>query len=315
MTSDNGASARPSARVDRAAPVVPGQSARGRLTAPETMDDSAHSGTRSEGGVRRMSRRRLDEAIRSLSPRDRAVLQSVHDFGLLRTTHLQQLHFTDHATPEGAARIWVLRALADRRFIEPIERRIGGIRAGSEGTVWRIGPAGHRLLRDGDPEAPRARRREPSLRFLEHRMLVADVVCGLTTAANSGSFELVDVAPEPRSWRTYSGHHGSREVLKPDLFVVTATDDYEDHWFVEVDRGTESVPTLLKQCVQYERYRRSGTEQRTAGLFPRVLWLVPDLRRRDRITAAIRADGQLDGDLFRVEVYAALLGVVTGGAS
>jgi hypothetical protein len=146
-------------------------------------------------------------------------------------------------------------------------------------------------------------------------MLVADVAGALTVHAHAGSFELARVDPEPGSWRPYSGLHGAREVLKPDLFAVTANGDYEDHWFIEVDRGTESLPTLLKQCSQYETYRRSGREQATTGVFPRVLWLLPDERRRDRLREALAADRNLDDDLFRAHTFAELVPVITGGAS
>ncbi|WP_148616548.1 replication-relaxation family protein [Nocardioides rubriscoriae] len=114
---------------------------------------------------------------------------------------------------------------SEHLLIESIERRMGGIGAGPTGTVWRVGPAGDRLLRADDHDAARARRREPSRRFLEHRMLVADVACSLTTAAGRGSFELLRIEPEPASWRDYSGPQGGRETLKPDLFAITAAGD------------------------------------------------------------------------------------------
>ena len=309
-------SARWSARVDPPEPVSTGQRAARFDSAPESRDTSALSDTRSER-QRRVSRRQLDQLARDLSERDRAILSSLADYGLLQTGHLQRLHFRDHASEVAAARICrrVLKRLSDARLIEPIERRIGGIRAGSAGTVWRLGPAGDRLLRAGDPEARRARRREPSLRFLEHRLLVADVAVELTTLAIAAVIDLLQLHPEPRSWRTYGGLHGAREVLKPDLFAVTAVGDYEDHWFIEVDRGTESLPTLLKQCRQYETYRRTGREQDDSGVFPRVLWLVPDGRRCGRLEAALQYERDLNHRLFRVAVYHELRAVISGGAS
>jgi hypothetical protein len=288
-----------------------------RDKAPESRDVSPPARAGIERRARRVTGEEIAQIARSVSDRDRAILRSVADYGLLRTTHLQQFHFLDHATTDAAARICrrTLKRLRDHRVIEPIERRIGGFRAGSEGIVWHLGPVGDRLLRDGDPDAPRARRREPSLRFLEHRMLVADVACELTVHAHAGDFELVRIEPEPGSWRSYSGIHGARDVLKPDLFVVVAIGEYLDSWFIEVDRGTESLPTLLKQCGQYETYRRSGREQAASGIFPRVLWLLPDERRRDRLRAAIDADRNLETGLFRAHTFAELLPVITGGAS
>jgi len=71
--------------------------------------------------------------------------------------------------------------------------------------------------------------------------------------------------------------------LKPDLYAVTASGDYEDHWFCEIDRATESMPTLLKKCVQYEAYRRTGAEQDRLGVFPLVVWVVPDDAQADKL--------------------------------
>jgi len=57
---------------------------------------------------------------------------------------------------------------------------------------------------------------------------------------------------------------GSRLTLKPDLYVLTAPrtnqqpSEFEDHAYIEVDRATESLPTLIRKCRQYETYRRSG---------------------------------------------------------
>jgi hypothetical protein len=310
-------SARRSARVDPSRAIVPGQAPTERVSAPESRDISARVTERSERRARRVTGEQVAQIARMLSDRDQAILQSVADYGLLRTTHLRQFHFLDHATPDAAARICrrTLKRLRDHRVIEPIERRIGGFRAGSDGIVWHLGPVGDRLLRDDEPDAPRARRREPSLRFLEHRMLVADVAGALTVQAHAGSFDLIRIDPEPKSWRTYSGLHGARDVLKPNLFAITASGEYEDHWFIEVDRGTESLPTLLKQCSQYETYRRSGREQAASGVFPRVLWLVPDEHRRERLRGGIGHDRALDAGLFRVHTFAELLPVITGGAS
>jgi hypothetical protein len=316
MTSAAEGSGRWSGRVEHDIAITPGQPPADAITGHASRNTFAPTGGRSESRNRRVSRRQLDLLSKTLSDRDRAILMSLDSYGLLRTTHLQQLHFTTHSTPDAAARICrrVLKRLSEHRLIEPIERRIGGIRAGSSGTVWRVGPSGDRLLRAGDHDAARSRRREPSLRFLEHRMLVADVACAVTTAAGQGSFELLRIEPEPASWRDYSGLHGGRDTLKPDLFVVTAAGDYEDHWFIEVDRGTESLPTLLKQCHQYETYRHSGREQGASGVFPWVLWLLPDEHRRGRLREAIHRDDDLDTELFRAHIYDELLRVITGDA-
>ena len=196
-----------------------------------------------------------------------------------------------------------------------LERRIGGIRAGSSGYVWRVGPVGDRLLRNGRDQPGTARRKEPSARFLDHTLAVADTALSLLVASRSGRFELLAVTPEPATWRRYLGPGGSREILKPDLTAVTASGDYEDAWFIEVDRGTESLPTLLGKCLQYERYRRTGREQQASCVFPRVVWILPTTARAEQLTAALRRSHGLDPALYRITTGEGFIEVIAGGAA
>jgi Replication-relaxation len=108
---------------------------------------------------------------------------------------------------------------------------------------------------------------------------------------------------------------GGQAILKPDLYAVTASRDFEDSWFIEVDRGTESLPTLLRKCGQYEEYRRSGVEQRDRQVFPLVLW-------RRRMSGAGMCSGRrstrppgLDRSLFRAATFDELISAVTEAAS
>jgi hypothetical protein len=204
----------------------------------------------------------------------------------------------------------VLRRLAGYRVLEHLARRVGGVRAGSSSYVWRLGPLGHRLLQDGDTR-PR-RTSEPGLRYLDHCLAVADVNLRLIMAARRGLFQLLDVDLEPDAWRGYLGTAGQRLTLKPDLFAITSTGPYEDCWFIEVDRGTESMPTLLKQCHQYEAYRRSGREQDQLGTFPLVVWIVSDESRRQRLREAIAASRSLTLALFRVVLEVELVDLLGG---
>jgi hypothetical protein len=55
--------------------------------------------------------------------------------------------------------------------------------------------------------------------------------------------------------------------------------NYEDRWFIEVDRATESRTTLDRKLDRYVAHWRTGREQATRGIYPRVLWVVPDAGR------------------------------------
>jgi hypothetical protein len=50
----------------------------------------------------------------------------------------------------------------------------------------------------------------------------------------------------------------------------------------------------------YQRYAATGVHQAGHGLFPAVLWVVPDSARQVALEAALRADAHLQQELFRV---------------
>jgi hypothetical protein len=208
----------------------------------------------------------------------------------------------------------VLERLAARGVIEHLERRIGGIRAGSASYVWRVGLVGDRLLR-ADRDQPRARRKEPSLRNLDHWLAIADAHLVLVELARTGQLELVEATTEPGCWRSYLGPAGDKRTLKPDLYAVTAAGDFEDHWFCEIDRATESLPTIIRKCIQYETYRRTGREQHEHGVFPLVVWITTTNQHADQLRDAIATSRSIDANHFRVCTPDGFADVVRGGAA
>lgn len=293
----------------------------GRISAPESITPSVVALPAAERAVpkaaRRITRGQAERIGRGLSDRDRAILAGLDVHRFLTTAQIERFHFSGHINPDAAARICrrVLHRLHRLQVIDHLSRRVGGVRAGSASYIWRVGLIGDRLLRLKSADQPRGRRKEPSLRHLEHCLAVADSHLALRDLAATGRIELLRVDTEPDCWRSYLALGGSRDTLKPDLYAVTASGDYEDHWFIEVDRATESLPTLLKKCAQYEDYRRTGAEQHARGVFPLVVWIVPDEARADRLTAALAASRRLDQDLYRICTPAGLPDVITGGAA
>jgi Replication-relaxation len=320
MTAAADWSGRRSDRVEPRSVILPGQLAMLAINAPESMAiavGSAGTARRSPVAPERTGKRQLRQLGNDLSERDRAILQSLADFHFQTGAQLQALHFPDHRTPQAAARLCrrALARLASHRLLEHLDRRIGGLRAGSDGYVWRLGSVGDRLLRQDAEDETRLRRKAPSIRYLDHCLAVADCYLQLVAGQRRDAIELVAVETEPACWRRFHGVGGSREILKPDLYAVTAVGEYEDHWFWEIDRATESLPTILRKCAQYERYRRSGKAQADGGVFPWVVWIVPDERRRQRLRDGIRHSRQLDNELFRVITADKLPGLVRGGSS
>jgi len=253
----------------------------------------------------------------SLSARDKGVLSSVADHRYLTSRQIERFHFHDHATSLSGARVGrrVLRRLHSLRVLTHLERRIGGIHAGSASYIWQVGPAGDRLLRT-ENGGTRRRQHEPGRLFLEHCLAVADAHLKLVEADRASIVELVGLQPEPDCWRRFSGLGGARLMLQPDLYAVTgdrADPEYVNRWFIEVDRGTESLPTLLKKCQQYESYRSTGIEQADGDTFPVVVWQLPDENRLTRLRTAIARSSRLEHALFRLATPDSFMGVIAGG--
>jgi Replication-relaxation len=252
----------------------------------------------------------------SLSDRDWDVLRLVARHRFLTTRQIEDFCFFDHATPMTCARVCrrTLRRLADVRVLDHLERRIGGVRAGSASFVWQVGPVGDRLLRS-ERHSARTRQHEPGSLFLQHCLDVADAHLALTRIHRAGQLELVSVQTEPDCWRSYTGLGGARLTLEPDLYVETgdpADAAFVNCWFVEVDRGTENPARLLAKCERYESYRRTGREQAEAGGFPLVVWVMRDPQHAERLVTAIQGDSRLDDQLYRVTTAEQLTSAVRG---
>ena len=250
--------------------------------------------------------RQIRQLEQHLTERDVAVLHDLERFRLLRSDHLQRLHFGvhplgPHATQLAATRATnrVLTRIEQLGVIHRLSRRIGGPQYGSSATTWQLAPAGERFLRAlrGDPD--RRKFTEPSTAFVSHTLAIANTAVEVIEQARHGHYEVLEVQTEPWCWRTFQAGSGTL-TLKPDLLLVTADEETETHSFVEADRGTEHLPAIRRKCDIYQRYYRDGSEERTRGLFPAVLWVVPDEPRATAIRAAIENDTALDGDLFTV---------------
>jgi hypothetical protein len=248
-----------------------------------------------------VSARGLTELGERLSERDLAIVAQVAALRLMSARQIQALHFPvgEHQNAGAAtrARQRVVARLLRERLLTALERRVGGIRAGSAGLIVALGPVGKRLL-SGDG---RQRPYEPSHRFVDHTLAVAQLVTDLSIAAQIGQLDLLSWQAEPDCWRTFLGFGGERRVLRPDAFVVLGAGDYELRWFVEVDRSSESLPVIRRKCRLYADYYQAGDEQAAAGgVFPRVCWVAPDSARAERLRASIAADRALPERLFVV---------------
>jgi len=260
-----------------------------------------------------MSRRyltanRLAELDRDLSPRDRMLLATLARLRLVTGRQLERLLYTD-VTRRRAQQ--ALASLTQRQLVVRLPRLVGGIRAGSAGHVYALDAAGRRLtfrdlrrsLRPWGVGVP----------FLAHTLAISELYVRLVEAERAGAMQLRDFVAEPGCWRSFTGPYG-RTVLKPDAYVITRLGDFEDHWFIEVDRGTEATTTLARKCDVYRRYWQTGTEQARREIFPKVLWLVPDQRRYDALVEVFGRQPAEAWQLFAVALFDEAVNAIARGA-
>lgn len=230
--------------------------------------------------------------------RDLDLLRFVLEVGVADARQLERVAFPagpgTHLSAARRARRGLAR-LTDQRLLVRLERRVGGVRAGSSGYLYQLATAGRQAL-----GVPGRVRFEPGSRFVDHALAAAEVHVQLVEAQRAGTIAELTVGHERDALRRFVTTSGI-EQLRPDLLVeVTTADGWELRWFVEIDRGTEHLSTVLRKCQVYERYWHSGREAVHHDVFPRVLWSVPDHRRATAIEAAIRESRRLTSDLYRV---------------
>ena len=236
----------------------------------------------------RVGEAQLRSLRHNLSQRDLDVLTSLRSYRLMNGRHIQRLHFAGHASDDTGERVCrrVLRRLHELDLVRRLERRIGGVRAGSAGHIHAITPLGHRILES----ETRHRWREPSAGFVAHTLAIAEIATMANQLALTHSREVLAIEPEPDAWRTF--HDGAVEItLKPDLAMRVADTENERSWFVEVDLDTESRTVLQRKCQIYTHYWRSGIEQEEHGLYPQVLWVAPDDKRAEHIASVFGRQG------------------------
>ena len=209
----------------------------------------------------RLGERGLARLRRDLSARDLGIIGHVGDLRLMSVGQIEALCFPSeaHKSALSARRVCrrVLERLTRDHLLVRVERRIGGVSAGSAGYVYALGPVGARLLSAG---SGRRHFREPSGAFVDHTLAIAQLAVDLTVSARSGAFDVVELQAEPRCWRQMS-NLGGRTVLRPDLFVSLGIGELEHRLFIEVDRGSEHLPTLVRKCQLYTAYYRTGLDR------------------------------------------------------
>ena len=241
-----------------------------------------------------------------LTDKDKAILRTLRDAKCLFTYHIRKLFYYDAKNVRSGSRStqFTLKRLKEYGLVDVmVDRRIGGVRAGSSSYIWYLTEQGNRLLnlsqKYKDDVPKRTRFMEPADSTLGHRMAISECFVQLNELEHEGKLAIKEVAFEPNNWH-YFDFKGKNEILKPDLFIVTSHDGYEYRFFVEIDLSTESIDTVLKKCIRYHKYLQTDTEQKAYGVFPFVLWIVKDEKRKTKLEHAIRTHLKNHPNIFLV---------------
>jgi Replication-relaxation len=235
-----------------------------------------------------ISTRRLAEIEARLDERDLELVRTVARFRVMSSRQLRELFFiggSRQAVARSANRC--LARLCDLGLLTRLPRRVGGVRAGSDGMVFALGVAAQRLLAGSSPVRRARSPHVPGARYLAHTLAVGGLYVALMQLSSSGVCELLAFEAEPECWREYPSRFGAVVVLKPDAALRLAVGEFELAWLVEVDLATESLTTIERKAQRHLDFFRSGVERRSRGIAPRVLWVVPSRERLDAIASAL----------------------------
>jgi hypothetical protein len=236
----------------------------------------------------------IERVQEAMSERDWAVARDVVRLRLVTGQQLERLHFADLSESSRAVvRRRVLRRLVSWRVLRTLERRVGGIRAGSTGLVYGIDTAGQRLVSNN----LEARRPDPpGERYLRHVLDVSELYAAVMERARVGLLRIERFDAEPDSWR----RDGSGGLLKPDAHIVVSNETHTDHWWIEVDRATESLPTLNRKLATYVSFYERGLYD---TIMPWVLVTVPDAKRASDVVRLIHQLLQQNEELITVALH------------
>lgn len=260
----------------------------------------------------RLTTTRLQDMRGELSPRYLSVLPHLKKTRVLTGAHLDRLLTEPDQSTETTARVRrrIMTRLTDLGLVSALERRIGGVRAGSAGHIYTLTTAGHKILeltQGNHNTTRRVRHRATSPLFLTHALTISGIYVNLVETGSTGNFRILRFDTEPASWWTSS--HGTH--LRPDAYAVLHTKTHADCWWLEIDQGSENTPRLRAKITAYLTHADSGGTG-PDGALPRVLFTTPDQPRAETIQTLITKTLTADSGLITVTTHEQAAAVLAG---
>lgn len=221
-------------------------------------------------------------APRPPTARDRAIIRDVLRHGQMTRHQIQRLHFR-HGGYVASFQA-VCRRLALLTAWGYLSRARLPVPVGSGPFVYQVGPNARLALGEEPGDRLPARRRVRTAPALAHRLEIVDFYIALREALEGEGAILTWLGESEARFQGTAG--GRRLVIAPDAYCLWRRGGAEGVFFLEWDRGTESLARLADKLTRYDRYYavelyhdHLGEE----GLRPRLLFVVPDARRAERV--------------------------------
>jgi len=149
--------------------------------------------------------------------------------------------------------------------------------------------------------------------YLRHTLLITEVYVSAVEVTREHGSKMEHFATEPDCWRTLND--GTR--LHPDaelcLSVELNGEEFDDHYFIEADRGTEGPAAVRRKLDLYSRHFQSGREQEATGVYPRVLFVTLDEARRSQLASQLARQREGVREIFAVTHLSGLPALLAWG--
>ena len=255
-----------------------------------------------------------------LTERDTEILAAVHKYRVLHRGHICELFFQGNDDEGGSARRR-LGLLYQHGYLERIPRFINPP-INNPGPAYRLAARGAILLAQmttisvdkfnywGKAEDKEGRATKLGHSYLEHNLLLADIRMAFERKVTEAGMVIptwLDYHDLRPSWKTERAlirltpaAPEENVAIAPDGYFVLQTQQGRGHFFLEADRGTETVDKQWRRKIlAYKAYLLSGQFHKRYGV-PRnigfrVLTLVPSVNRAKNLQRAVERNGSPEG--------------------
>ena len=219
--------------------------------------------------------------VRDLRRRD--ALRLLARFRALRADQIERLLFAEGPLRGESRRVATHRIVGDlrRRGLVDAVTIAGSVRRPARGYV--LTADGRRVYAAEDPAYPLRRMRVPSVVFLEHATMLADIAVALRDAARRGEVGLVWES----DWEAVA-RLGSATAI-PDALVTFEHAGWHTRAFIEADRSTEHDEAFASKVRRYVQLYLADAWRTALASWPLILMITTsDVRARELARVAYR---------------------------